>query len=234
MLIISGIRGCTIRSTSNSGDKREDDKHQAGILVESAAVVLVLADSAVSDGFCIVHAITDGLGCSQVRKDGLEIVVRHVPKIPPWHGGVEFPRAYHAGLHNFQEKVFVVIAEAGRIGGQVCAGHVREWTWCYKVSPAKLKTGKRLPGSLIAQCMAPLTSPNLNQICATLYRRGLIRLGNRGIDRNGVGSNDFAGSRRGTKRIPNGRNGAKINNDRRQIFIRHQSVELVGHCRWAQ
>src|SRR5215831_8160070 len=190
MLIISGIRGCTIRSTSNSGEKREDDKHQAGILVESAAVVLVLADSAVSDGFCIVHAMTDGLGCSQVRKDGLEIVVRHVAKIPPWHDGIEFPRAYHACVHNFQEKVFVVIADAGRIGCQVCAGHLWEWTWCYKVSPAKLKTGKRLT-ILISKRMAPLTSTNLNQICASLYRRGHIRLRNRGIDRCGIGGDNL-------------------------------------------
>src|SRR5262249_371181 len=134
-------------------------------LIESATMVLTPADSAVSDGFFIVHAMMDGLECAQVRKNGLEIVVRHVAKIPPWHDGIEFPRAYHACVHNFQEKVFVVIADAGRIGCQVCAGHLREWTWCYKVSPAKLKTGKRLPGLLIAQRMAPLTSPNLNQIC---------------------------------------------------------------------
>ena len=87
-------------------------------------MVLELANSAVSDGFVIVHAMVDGLDDAQVREDGLEIFIGHLREKPPWHDGANLPRAYLARPHDPQEHGFVVITDTGRIRRQIRTGHL--------------------------------------------------------------------------------------------------------------
>ena len=84
-------------------------------------MVLALADSATSDGFSTVHSMVDGLQRAQVRENGLEIVIVNLPKEPPRHVGTNLPGSYLAGPHGFQELRFIVVADSGRIGCQICA-----------------------------------------------------------------------------------------------------------------
>ena len=123
-------------------------------------MVLELANSAVSDGFVIVHAMVDGPDGAQVREDGLEIVIGHLPEKPPWHDGANLPCAYLARLHHLQEHGFVVIADAGRIRRQIRTGHL-EIRSCNQISACEFKPGERLTIH-VSKCMAPLAGPKLN------------------------------------------------------------------------
>ncbi len=69
------------------------------LLIESPAMVLVLADSAISDGFGIVHTMVDGLEGAQVGEDGLEIVIGHLPEEPPWHDRADLPCSDLTSVH---------------------------------------------------------------------------------------------------------------------------------------
>ena len=82
-------------------------------------MVFVPADSAISDRFRIVHAMVDGLERAQVREDGLEIVIAHLPDKPPRHERADFPRTNLSRVHGLQELRFVVIADTGRIRRQI-------------------------------------------------------------------------------------------------------------------
>jgi hypothetical protein len=165
-------------------------------------MVLELANSAVSDGFVIVHAMVDGLDNAQVREDGLEIVISHLPEKPPWHDGPNLPRAYLARPHDLQEHGFVVVADAGRIWCQIRAGHL-VIRFCNRISARKLQPGKWFT-IRISKRVTPLTGTKLDQICTSLYRRGYIRLRNWGINRNGERSDDVVRSPRRRKCISDG------------------------------
>src|SRR5215471_9515628 len=145
-------------------------EYRTGFLIKGPTVMPVPADSAVSYWLAIVHSVLDRLDRAQIRKDALQIFVGHVTEIPPWHDGIEFARAHFARAHDFQEHRFVVITDAGRIGRQIRAGHLREGIWCYEIPTCKLKAGKR-PAIFISQSMAPLTGAKLHQIRASLYGR---------------------------------------------------------------
>jgi len=82
-------------------------------------MVLELTNSAVSDGFVIVHSMMDGPDGAQVRENSLEIVIGHLPEEPPGHDGANLPCGYFARPHDLQEHGFIVIADAGRIRRQI-------------------------------------------------------------------------------------------------------------------
>ncbi len=71
----------------------------ANFLVKCTAMMFLLADSAVSDRLAVVHAMVDGPDDSQVREDGLEIVIGHLPEKPPWHDGPNLSCAHLARPH---------------------------------------------------------------------------------------------------------------------------------------
>src|ERR1700747_2315251 len=104
-------------------------------------MVVALADWAVCHGFAVVHAVVDRLERAQIRKEGLQIVVVHLPEKPPWHDGANVPRAYLARPHDLQEHGFVVITDTGRIRCQIRAGHL-EIRFYNQGSACELQPGK--------------------------------------------------------------------------------------------
>jgi hypothetical protein len=143
-------------------------------------MVLAPADSAVRDGFGIVHPVVDRLHSAQEGENGLEIVVVHLPEKPPRHDRTNLPCTDLSRVHGLQELGFVVIANTGRIRRQIRSARLS------KRAPIQIPTGKFKPGKrhavLISKGMTPLTSTKLHKICASLHGRGDIRLRNWSMD----------------------------------------------------
>ena len=133
-------------------------------------MVLALADSAVSDGFGIVHSMVDGLYGAQISEDRLQIVISRLSEKPPRHDRANLPCSDLPRMHGLQELGFVVVADAGWIRRQIRTGHL-EIRSCNQISACEFKSGERLT-IRVSKCMAPLAGTKLNQIRASLYRRG--------------------------------------------------------------
>ena len=123
-------------------------------------MVVVLANSAVSDWFRIVHSMVNRLERAKVREDGLEIVIAHVPEKPPRHGGINLSCADHSRMHDLQKQGVVVVADAGRVRRQIRAAHHCKRA-VGQIATREFKPRKR-HALLISKRMAPLTRANLH------------------------------------------------------------------------
>ena len=62
-------------------------------LVLLRAAMFLPAELAEGGGFGVVHAVFDGLECSQVSKDRLQIVISHVSVLAVGHDRLQFAGA---------------------------------------------------------------------------------------------------------------------------------------------
>jgi hypothetical protein len=85
--------------------------------------VLFFTDFAVGWRQSIVHPVADRLHASQIRKNSSEVIVAQVLELPERHYGIQLSRPHISGSYYFEEGPFIVVSDAGGIGGDIGAGH---------------------------------------------------------------------------------------------------------------
>src|SRR5262249_10910131 len=111
----------------------------------------------------------------------------------------------------FRNCAFVVIADTRRIRCEIRTTCllIRDYD---QVPASEVHTGKQL-ATLIAKRVTPLTTTELDEICAPLHRRGGIPRWNGSVHGDRVRSNDIK-SFRWRKCVSDRGNGTQVNNNR--------------------
>src|SRR2546430_737619 len=110
---------------------------------------------------------------AQIGKQRFEIVVAHLRIKRPGHGGIQGTRSDPSFMYRTQEKVFIVVRNARRIGRDVGARYGTRWPFQDKAA------GKIEPRDWLPSLLRRMTIGANSHFCpvgAARNRRRLIRL----------------------------------------------------------